>query len=191
MLVEQVRSLHSYKAISTRRCSKYGWENTATAVVDAQNSGFPDKSFSHVTLNFAMHIIPDPQAVLRDTMRIPKPGGTLAFSVWHKDSQGWGPDLRSCFKALPFDAPMPDRVPMKFQIRSLPHIIPVYTAEDYLESYAMMKSWMVYTYWSEESKEKARGMLDGHILKHLREKYNGQGWDLSSTIVLATCQKPL
>ncbi|XXG99503.1 hypothetical protein Hte_005842 [Hypoxylon texense] len=199
--------------ILKRRIAKYGWVNVETAVVDAQQSGFPDQSFSHVTVNFAMHIIPKPEDVMRDTMRILKPGGVFAVSVWHKDTRGWSTDLRSCFEALPFDAPMPDPVPMaihgkhqwtepdgvqhelkahgfeNIQVEAVPHVIRVHSAEDFLNTYRMMKDWMVNTYWSEESKRKAKDMLDEHIVQHLKEKYNGQGWDLHWTVILATCQK--
>ncbi|KAI0888547.1 S-adenosyl-L-methionine-dependent methyltransferase [Annulohypoxylon maeteangense] len=199
--------------ILKRRAAKYSWVNIETAVGDAQNSVFPAESFSHVTINFAMHVIPDPEAVLQDTMRLLKPGGIFAFSVWHKDTKGWATDMRSCFEALPFDAPMPNPVPMaihgklqwtdpkgieeelkshgfeNIQVKTMPHVVPVYSAEDYLRSYSMMKDWMINAHWSEDSKKKAQGMLDEHIVKHLKEKYNGEGWDLDWTVIQATCQK--
>ncbi|KAK6957224.1 hypothetical protein Daesc_000006 [Daldinia eschscholtzii] len=160
--------------ILKRRASKYNWINVETAVADAQ-----------------------PEDVLQDAIRILKPGGVLAFTTWHKDTQGWGPDMRSCFEALPFDAPMPNPVPMaingKFQwadpvgveeelkahgfvniqVKTVPHLVRVNSAEDYLQSYRMMKDWMVNTYWSEDSKKKAKDMLEEHIVNHLKEKYNG------------------
>ncbi|KAI1455927.1 S-adenosyl-L-methionine-dependent methyltransferase [Annulohypoxylon moriforme] len=201
-------------AMLKRRAVKYNWINVDTAVGDAQNSGFPAGSFSHVTINFAMHIIPKPEAVTQDTMRLLKPGGVFAFSVWHKDTKGWTTDMRSCFEALPFDAPMPNPVPMatngefqwtdpkgiekelkaqgfeNVQVKTVPHIVRVHSAEDYLRSYTMMKDWMVNSYWSEDSRNKAQGMLDEHIVNHLKEKHNGEGWDLNWSVVLATCQKP-
>ncbi|KAI1410354.1 S-adenosyl-L-methionine-dependent methyltransferase [Hypoxylon sp. FL1857] len=197
-----------------RRAAKYGWVNVETAVADAQHTDFANQSFSHVTINFAMHIIPNPEAVLQDTMRLLKPGGMFAFSVWHKDTKGWFPDMRSAFEALPFDAPMPNPVPValhgksqwtdlegvkkeltahgfqNIQVKTVPHSVHVHSAEDYLRSYRMMKDWMVNTYWSEESKLKAKDMLDDHIVKHLKEKYNDEGWDLDWVVLLATCQKP-
>ncbi|KAI1382703.1 S-adenosyl-L-methionine-dependent methyltransferase [Hypoxylon trugodes] len=196
------------------RAAKYGWKNVETAVLDAQNSGFPEQTFSYVTINFALHIIPKPEDVLKDTMRILKPGGVFAFTTWHQDTKGWSTDMRSCFEALPFEAPMPDPVPMaingkpqwtnpegvekelrshgfeNIQVKAMPHVVYIHDAEDYLKSYRMMKDWMVNTYWSEESKKKAKDMLDDHIVKHLKEKHNNQGWDLDWTVILATCQKP-
>ncbi|KAF5628899.1 Aklanonic acid methyltransferase [Fusarium sp. NRRL 52700] len=60
--------------------------NVDATVLDAQDSGLPRNSFSHLTMNFAMHIIPDPAAVLRDTIRILRPGGLVAFSVPHANN---------------------------------------------------------------------------------------------------------
>ncbi|KAI0161938.1 S-adenosyl-L-methionine-dependent methyltransferase [Hypoxylon sp. FL1284] len=200
--------------ILRRRVAHHGWANIETAVVDAQHSEFSNLSFSHVTINFAMQIVPKPEDVLQDTMRILQPGGVFAMSVWHKDNKGWTTDMRSCFDALPFDAPMPNPLPMatngktqwtdpegieeelrahgfeNIQVKTEPHITRVQSAEDFLDTYRMMKDWLINTYWSEESKLKAKDMLDEHIVKHLKDRYNGQGWDLSWKAVLATCQKP-
>ncbi|KAI1463073.1 S-adenosyl-L-methionine-dependent methyltransferase [Daldinia caldariorum] len=200
--------------ILKRRAEKYHWINVETAVVDAQQSDFATDSFSHVTINFGMHIIPKPEAVLEDTMRILKPGGVLAFSTWHKDSEGPFSDLRSSFEALPFDAPMPNPLPMtpngkpqwadpegvegelrahgfvNIKVQAVPHLVRVNSAEDFLQMYRTKKEWMVNAYWNEDSKKRAQGMLDEHILNHLKEKYNGEGWDVSWTVVLATCVLP-
>ncbi|KAI1420950.1 S-adenosyl-L-methionine-dependent methyltransferase [Xylaria sp. FL1777] len=197
-----------------KRAEKHKWVNVETAILDAQNSGLPEQSFSHVTMNFAMHVIPDPGAVLQEVMRVLQPGGTLAFTVWHKDNSGWVPDMRSSFEALPFDAPMPSPMPMApnsrpefidpdlipeqlrhygfedVDVRTAEHIVRMESADDYLRTFEMMKDWMMQAYWSEESKEKAKGMLDDHIVSHLTEKHKGQGWDLSWTLILATCRKP-
>ncbi|KAI1346516.1 S-adenosyl-L-methionine-dependent methyltransferase [Xylaria sp. FL0043] len=197
-----------------KRAEQHKWVNVETAILDAQNSGLPDSSFSHVTMNFAMHLVPEPEAVLRDAMRVLKPGGSLAFTVWHKDNSAWVPDMRSSFEALPFEAPMPDPMPMApngktdfidanlipeqlrrhgfkdIEVRTVEHIVRVESADDYLRSFGMMKDWMMRTYWSEESKKKEKGMLDDHIVRHLTEKHNGEGWDLPWTLVLATCRKP-
>ncbi|KAI0403752.1 S-adenosyl-L-methionine-dependent methyltransferase [Xylaria palmicola] len=196
-----------------RHAKKCGWANVETAVLDAQKSGLPESSFSHVTMNFAMHLVPDPPAVLQDVMRVLQPGGVFGFTVWHKDNSGWVPDMRSSFETLPFEAPMPDPLPMapngKFEfidagripeqlgrygfedikVQTVEHVVRVESAEHYLRSYGMMKDWMTQAYWSEESKQKAKDMIDGHIIRHLTEKHNGQGWDLTWTLIIATCRK--
>lgn len=197
-----------------KRAEKYKWVNVETAILDAQKTGLPESSFSHVTMNFAMHIVPDPDAVLQDVMRVLKPGGVFAFTVWHKNNPGWVPDMRSSFEALPFEAPLPSPMPMApngkeefidpdlipeqlqrrgfvdIKVETLEHIVPVKNAEDYLGNFGMMRDWMLKAYWSEESKEKAKDMLDDHIIQHLKEKHNGQGWDLTWTFIMVTGRKP-
>ncbi|KAI1170969.1 S-adenosyl-L-methionine-dependent methyltransferase [Nemania sp. FL0916] len=194
--------------ILKKRAEKHDWVNIETAVLDAQNSGLPDESFSHITLSFALHIIPDPGAALRDAMRLLKPGGTLAFTVWHKDNKGWIPDMRSSFEALPFQAPMPAEISMApngkvelidpelipqqlvnhgfrdVEVHTMEHIVQMEGAEDYLRTFGMMKNWMLDSYWDEESKAKAKDMLDDHIVRHLTEKYHGQGWELPWMLVM-------
>ncbi|KAI0165588.1 S-adenosyl-L-methionine-dependent methyltransferase [Xylariaceae sp. FL1272] len=199
------------------RVWKMGWENVETRILDAQNSGLPDGTFSHVTLNFAMHVIPDPEAVAREAMRVLQPGGILAFSVWHKDNAGWVPDLRSSFEALPFDAPLPDPVPMAANgrpewvdpetvqqpllrcgfedvgVQTEVHVQRIEDAGDYVRSFGMMRDWMVSAYWGEESRAEGMvrdGLLGGHIERHLQEKYGGRGWDLTWTYITVTARKP-
>jgi hypothetical protein len=147
-------------------------------------------------------------------MRVLKPGGTLGFTVWHKDNSGWVPDMRSSFEALPFEAPMPSVVPMApngkgefidasliseqlrrygfvdIEVQTVEHIVRVDSAEDYLRMFGMMRDLMMKTFWSEESKEKAKGMLDDHIVRHLTKKHHGQGWAMPWTLIIATCRKP-
>ncbi|KAI0100923.1 S-adenosyl-L-methionine-dependent methyltransferase [Nemania sp. FL0031] len=197
-----------------KRAEKHEWVNVETSVLDAQKSGLAEQSFSHVTMNFAMHIVPDPDAVLQETMRVLRPGGTFAFTVWAKDNSGWVPDMRSSFETLPFEAPMPSPMPMapngKYEfidpelipeqlrrhgfedvtVQTVEHIMRVESAEDYLRAFGTMRDWMLQAYWSEESKAKAKGVLDDHIVRHLTEKHHRRGWDLTWTLVLVTCRKP-
>jgi hypothetical protein len=76
------------------------------------------------------------------------------------------------------------------EVRTVEHVMSVESAGDYLRTFGMMRDWMVGAYWSEESKELAKGMLDEHIVGHLTEKYGGQGWDLTWTLILVTSRKP-
>jgi hypothetical protein len=146
--------------------------------------------------------------------RILLPGGHFGFTVWHKENAAWAADMRTAFDSLPFEAPLPDPVPMAIhgklewtdpegvrkelvdhgfvnvKVEVTEQIVRVKDAEDYLKSFGMMKTWMVNTHWSEESKEKGKDMLDDHILSHLKEKYNGEGWDMTWKAIIATCQKP-
>ncbi|KAH9908320.1 S-adenosyl-L-methionine-dependent methyltransferase [Xylariomycetidae sp. FL2044] len=76
------------------------------------------------------------------------------------------------------------------QIITASHAVPVHSGEDYIKLFGMMRDWVVKSYWSEESKERGRDMLDGHIVKHLNEKYGGKSWDTTWTMISVTCRKP-
>jgi ubiquinone/menaquinone biosynthesis C-methylase UbiE len=45
---------------------------------------FPDNSFDVVVSRLGAMFFPDPLAAMREMLRVAKPGGTLAFVVWHK-----------------------------------------------------------------------------------------------------------
>ncbi|KAK8089918.1 hypothetical protein PG997_004879 [Apiospora hydei] len=211
------------------RAETDGWKGAVeTAVVDAQDTGLPSTSFSHVVINFAMHIIPKPDVALREAYRLLRPNGTLAFTVWTHDNTGWIPDMRSAFAALPFAdnaaaaaAPlMPDRVPMAvhglnqwidpagiraklassslhtfndIHIETLEHTSHVYSAGYFVESFDMVRKWMMQSYWSEESRQTAAGMgearMDEIMINHLQQKHGGKSWDIRWKSILVTCHK--
>ena len=147
-------------------------------------------------------------------MKVLKPGGKLGFTVWHQESSSWAPDVKSSFAGLPFEAPFPDPMPVaphgilhwteeqgiekelrdhgyeKIRTEKISYTTHVNSAEEFVKAFDMMATWVARTYWSEESQKKAEGMLEDHMLKHLKEKHGGQGWDLDWTFVVATCEKP-
>ncbi|KAI4602444.1 hypothetical protein KJ359_009688 [Pestalotiopsis sp. 9143b] len=198
--------------ILQRRMSKNDWVNTEVATIDAQDSKLPSKSFSHVTISLGLHVIPQPDLVLKDTTRILQPGGVLAFNTMSKDNAGWVPDVRSAFATLPFDTAMPDPLPMttnghaewadperieqklaehgfqNIRVETIQHIQHIESAEHFAEIFAMMISWMVDTYWTPEQKEEHQGSLKKRVEEHLKEKHASKGWDLTWTMILATCQ---
>lgn len=45
---------------------------------------FPDNSFDVVVSRLGVMLFPDPLAAIREMLRVTKPGGHLAFVVWHK-----------------------------------------------------------------------------------------------------------
>ncbi len=50
---------------------------------------FPDHSFDAVSIGFGVPHFPDPEKGLQEVARVLKPGGRLAFSIWHgKGSNG-------------------------------------------------------------------------------------------------------
>lgn len=56
---------------------------------DAMKMSFPDACFDAVTIGFGVPHFPDPVCGLKEVARVLKPGGVIAFSIWHgKGSDG-------------------------------------------------------------------------------------------------------
>ena len=67
-------------------------DNVRFSVEDGAHLSFADASFDAVVISNALHIMPDPQAVLRSIHRVLKPGGLLiapTFSHGHLHDSGW------------------------------------------------------------------------------------------------------
>ncbi|KLP05217.1 uncharacterized protein FFB20_09636 [Fusarium fujikuroi] len=205
------------EVIQPSRAGRDQWINVDAAVLDAQDSGLPKHSFSHVTMNFAMHIIPDPVAVLRDILRILQPGGLVAFSVplaSNGHDGGWVPDLRSALESLPFQTSFPDLMPVALhgksewvepegieaelvrhgfvdvKVETVDLIRPVANAESFLASFGMMVKWIINKYWTVEQKEQYEDDFNKVLVEHLQIKHGGNGWDLKSTAILVTARTP-
>ncbi|RBA12579.1 hypothetical protein FPRO05_04029 [Fusarium proliferatum] len=190
--------------ILLQRARRDHWTNDDAAVLDAQDSGLPMHSFSHVTINFAMHIIPDPAVVLCDTLRILRPGDLMTFSVPHASNghgDGWEPNLRSALESLRFKTSFPDPMPVALhsepewvepegikaelvrhgfvdtKVETVDLIQPVADADGFLASFGMMK-------------EQYEDDFDKILVEHLQIKHGGNGWDLKSTAILVTAQTP-
>lgn len=50
----------------------------------ADSLPFPDNSFDAVVSRLGVMFFPDSHAAMREMLRVVKPGGALAFAVWHK-----------------------------------------------------------------------------------------------------------
>ncbi len=67
-------------------------KNVCFSVADATALSFADQTFDAVIISNALHIMPDPQAVLAGIRRVLKPGGLLiapAFSHGHLRDSTW------------------------------------------------------------------------------------------------------
>lgn len=187
------------------------WVNVETTVRDAMHTGLPDNTFSHVALGLALHITPDPDAVVKDCMRILKPGGTFGASTWSKTNANifWIPDMRSALESLPFDAPFPDPMPMQMHKSghwddaawiekhlaedlgladvSVKESRGTYRFEDaseFVDCFSMMLPWVMNTFWSEEVRSAHSVEEVKELLKqHLAKKYGGEGWSIEWLVI--------
>jgi SAM-dependent methyltransferase len=150
--------------------------------------------------------------LLTDVTRILKPGGILALSTMHRDNVSWLPDIRSTFATFPFQTVLPDPFPTvingetawsdpdsleqklleygfrDIKVRTVEHIQHIESAEHFFDTFKMMLDWLTQTYWTPEQRDEYQSSLGSRMTEHLREKYSGEGWDLTWTMILATCQ---
>ena len=77
---------------------KRGVTNAEHRVMDMQAIDLPDASVDAVVSRFGYMLVPDPALALRETRRVLRPGGTLAFATWAPASRNpwataYGPPL--------------------------------------------------------------------------------------------------
>ncbi|EXM04814.1 S-adenosyl-L-methionine-dependent methyltransferase [Fusarium oxysporum II5] len=198
-------------SVSKKRLDTEGWVNTEVKKLDATNTGLPEKSFTHVGLGLALHVIPDPNAVLVDTKRILKSGGIFGATTFHKDNTFWIPDIRTAFASFPFEAKLPEVMKMQmhdqgdwanpawieehlkkegFQdVKVTAHndSYTIESAEDYILQFGMMLGWLIKTWWSEEvQREHSLEEVKELLRRHLVEKYEGKGWDIEFKVICMT-----
>lgn len=65
-----------------RRAKAAGAHNVAFEVMDAERLSFPDESVDLVTSRFGLQIVTDPDAMLAEALRVLRPGGRIALTVW-------------------------------------------------------------------------------------------------------------
>ena len=94
-IAEYVHSIEatdfSPKMIATAK-KKNVPDNVRFSVEDGANLSFEDNSFDAAIISNALHIMPDPEAVLKSIRRVLKPGGLLiapTFSHGHLRESGW------------------------------------------------------------------------------------------------------
>ena len=92
--------VHATSEEVTRR----GLRNVAVRVGDAEDPGFPARSFEAVLAGLMMFITPDPDAALAAVRRVLVPGGRFAMSTFGPGEPGWAAALDA---ALAFQDPPP------------------------------------------------------------------------------------
>ncbi|PTB64785.1 S-adenosyl-L-methionine-dependent methyltransferase [Trichoderma citrinoviride] len=197
-----------------RRIVDEKWVNTEARVLDAMNTGLPDNTFSHVGVALALHLTPDPDAVVKDCIRILKPGGTFGASTWPKANADmfWIPDMRTALESLPFDAPPLPAIPMQMHhsghwddaawvethlardlgltnvsVRESGSRYRFASADEFMATFSMMVPWMMNTFWSDEVREKhSVDEVRGLVKRHLEDKYGGHGWSIGWRVITMT-----
>jgi SAM-dependent methyltransferase len=77
-----------------RWAAERGARGVETRVLDAESLDLPDASVDRVVCRFAYMLVPDRAAAFRETRRVLRPGGRVAFAVWaERDRNGWATTL--------------------------------------------------------------------------------------------------
>lgn len=203
--------------MTKKRVELEGWTNVETEVMDAKDMKYPDASFTHVAAALALHIIPEPDQVVKESMRVLKPGGVFGATTFAEaNSNKWfAPDLDRAFRSLPFETP--SLLPAKMQIHddgrwtdaswvesnlknlglvdvTAEEVSGTYhfkDAEEWMKVFEVMIMWTINSRWDEEIRKKMSvGEVKERVLEHLKERYNEEGWDVDWTVIVMTGRVP-
>ncbi|KAK2046372.1 methyltransferase domain-containing protein [Colletotrichum somersetense] len=195
-----------------KRIKDEGWVGTQARVIDAMDSGLESDSFTHVMISLGLHIMPRPDTVIKDVVRILRPGGVLGCITPHLDHTSWVAEFRRAFASFPFEAPsFPEKNWSQLhevgrwydeawvrtfleengfgavEARVERGTTPIRNAKHWLDIFGPALSYVLNTTWSEELRaahelEEVKEL----IAEHLEEKYGGEGWDMDYALIFAS-----
>lgn len=147
-------------------------------------------------------------------MRVLKPGGIFGATTFPKESKShtfWLPDMRAAFKAMPFEAPFPDEMPMQLHNSGVwtdPAWIKTHLtelglkdvtseikrgsyqfkdAEEYVHVCAPMLPFLMSKAWSETQREEhSLEEVKELVLEFLKKKYDGKGWGIEWDVIYSS-----
>ncbi|KAK1594158.1 methyltransferase domain-containing protein [Colletotrichum navitas] len=194
-----------------KRIKDEGWAGAQGRVIDAMDSGLESDSFTHVVISLGLHVIPRPDIVIKDVVRILQPGGVFGCITPHADHTSWVVEMRTAFASLPFEAPFPDKNWSQIhkvgrwydeawvrtylgengfgavEVRVERGTTPIRNARHWLDIFGPVVAYLLNTEWSEELRA-AHGLEEVKALieEHLEDKYGGQGWEMGYVSIFAS-----
>ncbi|KAL4996973.1 S-adenosyl-L-methionine-dependent methyltransferase [Aspergillus recurvatus] len=195
-----------------QRAVDEGWLNTTTKIVNAQEMDLPDACFTHVYTAFAFPLISDTTAALNECLRILKPGGTYAASVW-KDV----PQISITLSSL---SPLQSSLSLPNASEYIPQLLKGWDSEKHVQSqlesagftnvkvtavtakttvpiaeFVELTKSMVPAFWgkhwTKEQREEHEGQIPEVMTKWLEEEYGVGGLvPLEPTALVVTARRP-
>ncbi|KGQ06508.1 Ubiquinone/menaquinone biosynthesis methyltransfera se ubiE [Beauveria bassiana D1-5] len=200
--------------IMQERIKTEGWINTEARVADAQDTKLPDNTYSHVSILLGLHIIPDPDAAVKEAIRVLQPGGIFGATTippHNQNNKFWFADVETAFAAMPFDAPYPSPMPTQMHasgawydaawvathlqalgLRDVRVAVQrdayyIKDADEFLDMFGMMLGFVMKMFWSEAQRAAHPVEEVRELLReHLVEKYGGKGWEVKWDVLYMT-----
>ncbi|KAF9252478.1 hypothetical protein DTO006G1_8959 [Penicillium roqueforti] len=193
------------------RMQEEGWQNTETKIVDAQNPELPSGQFSHIFTAFAYMTLPESLKALNETVRMLKPGGTIAFSTWIQP--GWIPIARQVIESMPGNLPFPEApkllgvitdgqwhskpwIESQLEGRGLQDIDVreittklTLTSPILVEMIMMMLPVLMKSFWTEKQREENTDNVRPAVEKYLEDTYGHGNIDTDWMAILSTARK--
>ena len=76
-------------AQARQKVKEHGWQHVELRCMDALDMDFPDEHFDYVTAFHTVSVVPDSDRLIREILRVSKPGGTIAIINHFRSERRW------------------------------------------------------------------------------------------------------
>jgi SAM-dependent methyltransferase len=150
-----------------RAAAAAGLENVELRVLDAESLDLADACVDRVVCRFAYMLVADRAAAFRETRRVLRPGGRLAFAVWASGAQnGWATTLWDVLEGMTDLPPTPPGGPGMFALAE-PDTIGAHLADAGLALRAIEPIPVAWTYPDFDAYWQAQSSLNGGLSRLL------------------------
>ncbi|KAL4957160.1 S-adenosyl-L-methionine-dependent methyltransferase [Aspergillus filifer] len=194
------------------RAREEKWVNSEVMLVDAMDTKLESEAFSHVLTGFAIPMLPDNDAALKECLRILQPGGTYASTNWKTTPQI--ALMLSSLSSLKDCLPLPDSTEFQKAINKgwdnestiistlESHgfvdvkVTPVtdsvsVSISDFVEMNRSFVPGMLGRFWSKEQMEEYVPKIPGAMQEYLEREFGVNGYiKLEPVVMVVSARKP-